>query len=135
MEGPCRSVSRQAVDRHDGCGSCVSTILIIPQGSAHIESPLLGDLMLQPSRNSLKSHLIEEIGWSYRKSGLSSDCHWKVIRGFPRHAASLNTPFSWIVRKFELCIQGCNRCVTTILAFYWMFSSSSALQLRGNTGP
>ena len=47
---------------------------------------------------------------------------------------NLNTPFSWIVRQFELCIQGCNCCVTTVLSFYWMFSSSSALQLRENTG-
>ena len=57
-----------------------------------------------------------------------------MIRGFPRHAVNLNTPFSWIVRKFELCIKGCNCCVTTMLAFYWMFGSSSALQLRENTG-
>ena len=40
------------------------------RGIARIESPLLGDLMLQPSRNSLKSRLIEEIGWSYQKSWL-----------------------------------------------------------------
>ena len=59
---------------------------------------------------------------------------WKVIRGFPRHAPTLNTPFSWIVRKSQLCIRGCYCCVITTLAFYWMFGSSSTLQLSGNTG-
>ena len=70
MEKPCRSVSRQVVDRHDGRGSCVSTISIILRDIAHIESPLLGDLMLQLSRNLLKSRLTGEISWSYQKPWL-----------------------------------------------------------------
>ena len=70
VERPCQSVSHQAVDRHDGRGSCVSTISIILRGIARIESPLLGDLMLQLSRNLLKSRLTEGIGWSYQKPWL-----------------------------------------------------------------
>ena len=68
VERPCRSVSHQAANRHDGCGSCVSTISTFLGDIARTESPLLGDLMLPLSRNLLKSRLTEEIGWSYQKS-------------------------------------------------------------------
>ena len=53
---------------------------------------------------------------------------------FPDMRPALILHFSWIVRKFELCIQGCYCCVTTTLVFFWMFSSSPSLQLGGNTG-